>query len=49
MISIKKEDGIVTVDDLHVDGIITGDAQGTFELVRTIEGAMSQANETGVM
>ena len=45
----QQEDGIVTVDDLHVDGIITGDAQGTFGVVRTIEGAVSQANETGVM
>ena len=45
----EQEDGIVTVDDLHVDGIITGDAQGTFGVVRTIEGAVSQTNETGVM
>ena len=45
----EHEDGIVTVDDLHVDGIITGDAQGTFGVVRTIEDTTSQANETGVM
>jgi len=45
----EQEDGIVTVDDIHVDGIITGDAQGTFGVVRTIEDTMSQANETGVM
>ena len=45
----EQEDGLVTVDDLHVDGIITGDAQGTFGVVRTIEDFTSQANETGVM
>ena len=45
----EQEDGLVTVDDLHVDGVITGDAQGTFGVVRTIEDFTSQANETGVM
>ena len=45
----EQEDGMVTVDDLHIDGIITGDAQGTFGVVRTIEDTTSQANETGVM
>ena len=45
----EQEDGLVTVDDLHIDGIITGDAQGTFGVVRTIEDYTSQANETGVM
>lgn len=45
----EQEDGLVTVDDLHVDGIITGDAQGTFGVVRTIEDTTTQSNETGVM
>ncbi|GIR00932.1 MAG: hypothetical protein CM15mP9_6350 [Methanobacteriota archaeon] len=45
----EQEDGMVTVDDLHVDGIITGDAQGTFGVVRTIEDTTTQANETGTM
>ncbi|RJU88886.1 MAG: hypothetical protein DWC02_01090 [Candidatus Poseidoniales archaeon] len=43
----EQEDGIVTVDDLHVDGIITGDAQGNFGVVRTIEDSMVQENDTG--
>ena len=45
----EQEDGMVTVDDLHVDGIITGDAQGTFGVVRTIEDTTTQANETGTL
>ena len=45
----EQEDGIVIVDDLHVDGIITGDAQGTFGVVRSIEDTTTQANETGTM
>jgi hypothetical protein len=46
----EQEDGLVTVDDLHVDGVINGDAQGTFGVVRTIEDSdFSQANDTGVM
>ena len=45
----EQEDGLVTVDDIHVDGIITGDAQGTFGVLRTIEDTTTQANETGVM
>ena len=45
----EQEDGFVTVDDLHVDGIITGDAQGTFGVVRSIEDTTTQANETGTM
>ncbi len=43
----EQEDGYVTVDDIHVDGILTGDAQGTFGVVRTIEDTTTQANETG--
>ena len=45
----EQQDGIVTVDDLHVDGVLTGDAQGTFGVVRTIEDTTTQANETGVL
>ena len=45
----EQEDGMVTVDDLHVDGVLTGDAQGTFGVVRTIEDTTTQANETGTM
>ena len=45
----EQLDGIVTVDDIHIDGIITGDVQGNFGFVRGIEGEMSQANATGTM
>ena len=45
----EQEDGFVTVDDLHVDGVITGDAQGTFGVVRSIEDTTTQANETGTV
>ena len=44
----EQEDGIVTVDDLHVDGIITGDAQGNFGVLRTIEDYTTQDNDSGV-
>ncbi len=40
------EDGITLEDDLHMDGVITGDAQGTFGIVRTIEETGDQANAT---
>ena len=45
----EQEAGMVTVDDLHIDGIITGDAQGNFGVVRTIEDTTSQANDTGAL
>jgi len=45
----EQENGFVTVDDLHISGRITGDAQGTFGVVRGIEDYTTQANETGVM
>ena len=45
----ESEDGLVIVDNLHVDGRITGDAQGTFGVVRGIEQDARQANKTGVM
>lgn len=41
------EDGITLIDDIHVDGVITGDAQGSFGVVRTIEETGEQANATG--
>ena len=43
------EDGITLKDDLHMDGVITGDAQGTFGIVRTIEETGDQANATQVV
>ena len=46
----EQEDGLVTVDSLHVDGVITGDAQGTFGVVRAIEDSdYTQVNDTGVL
>ena len=45
----EQESGFVTVDDLHISGRITGDAQGTFGVVRGIEDYTTQANESGVM
>ncbi len=43
------EDGITLKDDLHMDGVITGDAQGTFGIVRGIEETGDQANATQVV
>ncbi len=43
------EDGITLKDDLHLDGVITGDAQGTFGIVRGIEETGNQANATQVV
>jgi len=43
------EDGTTLTDDLHIDGIITGDAQGSFGIVRTIEATGDQANATGIV
>ena len=45
----EQEDGLVIVDDIHIDGLITGDMEGNFGLVRTIEEFDTQPNETGVM
>ena len=39
--------GSTTIDDLHVDGVLTGDVQGTFGVVRGIEETGTQANATG--
>ena len=48
-ISIKSKEGLAIVDDIHIDGLITGDMEGNFGLVRTIEEFDTQPNETGVM
>ncbi len=41
------EDGLTKIDDIHVDGDITGDVQGSFGIVRYIEETGNQANATG--
>jgi len=41
------EDGQTKIDDIHLDGDITGDVQGTFGIVRTIEQTGNQINATG--
>ena len=43
------EDGITVKDKLHMDGVITGDAQGSFGIVRSIEETGDQANATQVV
>ena len=44
----KSEQGITLVDDIHIDGVITGDVQGDFGIVRGIELTGTQANATGI-
>ena len=44
----KTEQGITMVDEIHIDGDITGDVQGDFGVVRGIELTGTQANATGV-
>jgi len=43
-----SEDGEVLADRLHVDGVLTGDAEGTFGIVRDIEATVDADNATGV-
>ena len=43
----KVVNGTTTIDDLHVDGQLTGDVQGTFGVVRGIETTGMQTNATG--
>ena len=43
----KLENGTTLIDDLHVDGTLTGDVQGTFGVLRGIETTGMQANATG--
>lgn len=42
----RVEDGITLVDDVHVDGTLSGDVQGTFGAVQTIEQTGKQLNHT---
>lgn len=42
------EDGQTKIDDIHVDGDITGDVQGSFGIVRYIEDTGQQINASGV-
>ena len=42
----QVEDGITLVDDVHVDGTLSGDVQGTFGMVQTIEQTGKQLNHT---
>ncbi len=44
----KTEQGITMIDEVHIDGDITGDVQGDFGVVRGIEVTGVQANATGV-
>ena len=43
----KLENGTTVIDDLHVDGTLSGDVQGTFGVLRGIETTGMQANATG--
>lgn len=43
----KSELGITLIDELHIDGDITGDVQGNFGVLRGIELTGTQANATG--
>ena len=45
----KVVDGITYIDDLHVDGTLSGDVQGTFGVVQTIEQTGKQMNHTMVL
>ena len=42
----RVEDGITFIDDVHVDGTLSGDVQGTFGVVQTIEQTGKQLNHT---
>ena len=42
----RIEDGITLIDDVHVDGTLSGDVQGTFGVVQTIEQTGTQLNHT---
>lgn len=45
----KVVDGKTYIDDLHVDGTLSGDVQGTFGVVQTIEDTGTQLNDTMVL
>ena len=42
----RVQDGITVIDDIHVDGTLSGDVQGTFGVVQTIEQTGKQLNHT---
>jgi hypothetical protein len=42
----RVEDVITLIDDIHVDGTLSGDVQGTFGVVQTIEQTGKQRNHT---
>ena len=42
----RVENGITLIDDVHVDGTLSGDVQGTFGVVQTIEQTGKQLNHT---
>jgi hypothetical protein len=42
----RVEDGITLIDDVHVDGTLSGDVQGTFGVLQTIEETGTQRNHT---
>ena len=42
----RVEDGITLIDDVHVDGTLSDDVQGTFGVVQTIEQTGKQLNHT---
>ena len=44
-----SEDGETVADRLHVDGVLTGDAEGTFGIVRDIEATLDAENASGVL
>jgi len=43
----KVENGTTLTDNLHVDGTLSGDVQGTFGILREIEETDEQANASG--
>jgi len=45
----KIQDGFWVIDDLHVDGQISGDASGSFGVVRSIEQTGKQLNDSNVL
>ncbi len=42
----RIEGGITLIDDVHVDGTLSGDVQGTFGVLQTIEETGTQRNHT---
>jgi len=44
----EERDGLIIVDTLRVDGTYSGDASGSFGIIRFIEDTVSQRNSSGV-